>query len=154
MKNKWWLLLLIIACSAGSSSKDNSTQSGEGIIVDSIYGWQHNVLADGDSISYGKLALELSFKRMDRWALLYYAQVMCNKYKNASACLDCYEINNEVGCPEHLKTYDSSTYVLGTYYLLRAYELGNSEAEGYVKDRFGNNVPHSIDLKDGALWVK
>ncbi|WPQ61465.1 hypothetical protein SIO70_24195 [Chitinophaga sancti] len=133
MKNAWWLFLLLCACRAGNSSKDNTIQSGGGIIVDSIYGWQHNVLADGDSISYGKLALELSFKRMDRWALLYYAQVMCNKYKNARACLDCYEINNEVGCPEHLKTYDSLTYVLGTYYLLRHMNLAIQKQKGMLK---------------------
>jgi hypothetical protein len=106
----------------------------------------------GDPVAYGKLALELSFKRNDHWALLYYAQLMCNKYNYANACLDCYKINNEVLSPDNLKTHDSVTYILGKYYLLKAYELGCSDSHVYVERYFGVSVPHTVDWTEGLLW--
>lgn len=151
MRNICWLLVLLSACNAGFDSGEKGPDK-KMTVVDSAQIWKSSVLEYGDSIAYGKLALELSFNQMDHWALLYYSQVMCNKYNNAGACLDCYKINCEVLSPDNLKTYDSATYIMGEYYLLRAHELGNSSAKYYVKKHFGSNIPHAKDLRDSILW--
>jgi hypothetical protein len=86
-----------------------------------------------------KFSLDLNYKE-----LLFYSQLMCNKYNNGEACYMCYEINTEKLSPDNFKTNDSLTRVLGIYYLLKANELQCESAQYDIEALFPNNqVPES-----------
>lgn len=114
-------------------------------MTDSVYLWKEDVLIAGDTVAYKNLVYELTFKQVNHWDLLYYAQLMCNKYNYPAACNECYRINHEEYSPTNRKTYDSLTYRFGIYYLLKAYELGDFESQFIVKRYFGENIPTSKD---------
>jgi TPR repeat protein len=83
----------------------------------------------GDSKAYNEFAA--SFILEERLPeLYYYALIMANKYHNGEAYYHLYLIltntNNIDGV--QLGSDDNDTKNLSLYYLMKAYELGNSEA--------------------------
>ncbi|MGX5819678.1 hypothetical protein ACWKWU_15885 [Chitinophaga lutea] len=109
--------------------------------TDSLFLWGEDVILYGDTVAFGKMTLEATFHRVEHWSILYYAQLMCNKYNYAPACLMAYEINADVLSPSNRQSHDSVAARFGRYYLLRAYELGDLEAGFVVKKVFPEGAP-------------
>lgn len=110
-----------------------------------IANWEEQIVLKGDTSAYDKLSLYYTFK-LTPWPLLYYSQIMCNKFNYGFACFDCFIINSETSNPLNLRSNDSITNKFGIYYLLRAHELQYPEAKVELIKIFKNNrIPKSTN---------
>lgn len=123
------IIFVLVSCKhTNSSSEEVSILNNK----DSTILWENNIIKFGDTMAYKQLSRLFSLNLRYR-ELLFYAQLMCNKYNNAEACYTCYEINSEVFTPINLRTNDSITLKIGTFYLLKSYELGYERARYPLK---------------------
>lgn len=107
--------------------KQNVEDSSSNCLSDSLGDIESRILLNGDTIAYNCL-LENYNRRILQIEILYFSEVMCNKYNYAPACLDCYYTRSEIKNPTILKANDSFSYKMGIYYLLRAKFLGDKTA--------------------------
>lgn len=137
---------IFFAC---SSKKDNfATQTNLSIDtitmdISNLNELTEKIILTGSDSAYRivsqKFSLDLNYKE-----LLFYSQLMCNKYNDGEACYICFQINTEKLSPDNFKTNDSLTRVLGIYYLLKANELQCKSAQYDIDELFpNNNVPKS-----------
>lgn len=131
----------IISCSNINNPNKEVNKSE----IDSIEYFKKRVINIGDTIAYNKISLHYTFNLVP-WPLLFYSQIMCNKYKYPFACYDCYLIYAEKYTGENLKANDSLSKNFGIYYLLKAKEMGYKEAQDELKDVFRNSkIPTASD---------
>jgi len=127
------LLLALLSCNHYTKQKISPFNPN---YVDSIGAFKERVIRFGDTVAYNKLSLYYTFN-LTPWPLLYYSQIMCNKYKYPFACFDCYLIDCEKTNPENFQSNDSSTYIFGIYYLLKAKEMGYLDAKEEFNKVYG-----------------
>ena len=133
--------MMLLACSNLSKKKKKSPTNQ--IDNTDLYDFKIKVLTAGDTNAYNELSLKYTVYSIRPWDLLYYSQLMCNKYHYSNACLQCYFINHEDYLPENLKSKDSTTYAIGIYYLLKAKEYGCKSALYYIDRHFPDTIPSS-----------
>jgi hypothetical protein len=125
-KNKYYLLLyftFLLACK--QDIKDTNLESNNFFDLKSL------IITKGDTNAYNTI-LRRNSLNTTRPELLYYSQIMCNKYNYSPACLECFYINCEIGNPKNIKSNDSFNYKLGLFYLFKAKELGNISSLYYL----------------------
>ena len=128
-------------------------ESVTGIVsqADTLELLKEKIINYGDTIAYNKLSLYHTFK-LTPWPILYYSQIMCNKYGYAFGCYDCYMINCEKYNPENLRSKDSLSYIFGIYYLLKANEMGYRDAKDDLEKIFvTGNFPKSTEYLKAHL---
>ena len=77
---------------------------------------------------------------------------MFNKYKYPFGCFNCYLIDCEETNPLNLRSNDSTTFIFGIYYLLKANEMGYSDAKEELNKVFGKQkLPSSTNYLNNHL---
>ena len=144
------IILLILGCKGyKSNSFSFESKKSDTLKIDYNSDFENvkkKIIRSGDIEAYTILSRKYSIE-LNYIDLLYYSQLMCNKYKDSDACFSCYCINSEIYTPENFKTNDSFTKKIGVYYLLKSFELGNASSKFEIKKYFKKNrIPSSREF--------
>lgn len=141
MKNKRYLILFlafIIACRDENNGKvDQSTLKVESQEVKDtsemhVYALMRTALTTGDTNAY-RSARNHYWMNEDTQNFFYTSLVMANKYHFVEAYYDTYSTLAHPYTGEELEGLDEETKNLALYYLLRAFEKHNKQAQHAVK---------------------
>jgi hypothetical protein len=146
-----YVSLFFISCSNENKLKDETnlhpkedkrkTQKE----LDSLY---VNAINNGANDSYQELSFYFSkYKHWDTF--FYYALIMANKHDNPTANYDVYSYLTEKSTVNGIEINSNDKYSknLALFYLLRAYELNNTNAKWTIKRLFKNQkIPKSSDV--------
>lgn len=110
-------------------------------LMDSIYSF-------GDTNAYSSLSSDYFISsRLDEF--LYYALIMANKYNYSKAYFDVYYTLSHPYSGEEFQELDDRTKRMALYYLLKAYELGDSQASHEAHEIYKDKlIPNSLTYRN------
>ena len=148
-------ILLFSSCNedgkkSGESLPRNSSELISGVSLSEMKEmttYKNEVLHSGKISSYKKLQIFYADKLLFN-ELLFSAIIMANKYGYTPAYYDVFKGLKFTHPSGDFKKLDSLSKKLATYYLLKAHELGDSQALYQIKELLGSSItiPKSTDI--------